>query len=465
MMKNTNEHRWIKESLEKDVFSKYQYRTRKAEIIEKATSIKRVSKKRTYYHYVLSTVALILFSIISVSYMMANQSKPDSTPQAVQKEEISNTQNHNQIMEDKEIPLDPKDEQRNEDSVKDTNKDDKPLKVQRTEEEWKAYFQSIYNSTQESIQKLKLVYQFNNSSSDNSELEITANFEGDDFVVIENIVSEMNEEITTNQTNISTKDEYILLDHLNKIYDQEFFSPISAAEFRKNRPLFNGNPLYQLSKEEFEGYKWTEVEQNMEENWVKFEFIKTDQKIFFYDKGIIKVKYDTGTILERTTYIAEEIDSYFFLKELKINDEVTQLQMDKSIPSDYVSREQAKTQEKRVIVESSWFDKAGETVMKKHPQIQEIHSTGEGDLLFVAIDMKEGTTTAEGQKAGQAFFDQFTAIANASSSFQERSTTIWADGQYGIHINVRIPKDASIYGKELNGQVTWEKKPNSENTN
>jgi hypothetical protein len=455
-MKNIEEQQEIKQSLDEDVFSQYHFKSQKDRIIEKATAFSDIPKRKNYYLYGLSGVAVLLFSIVALSYFFSTDTSydPASPDKHDEQTETENpVVNHNEYLAEPDLPLSP---HKPVDSIPDEEKGE-PAQVQKTEEEWKAYFQNLYQEQQTDIKRMKLIYEYVDSGS-KAILEITSKFEGNHFIERENQKDFENEVMTMDHSYIATDEEYIFLDHLRKIYDRQSI-PETEVEYKKHKTLYGGSPLYHIHEMVFEGYQWTEVEQNIEENWVTFELVKTNPQVFLFERSLIKIEYDSGVVLERKEYNGEEFVSYFKLIELKLNDELPDLLIEKYIPEDYADLQVVKSQQERPQLHEDLFIQAKDNVMKNNEKIQDVNYTGEDGSLHFILYMTVGTTPTEGQEAGQELFEQFTEITKSYEPLQERNTTIWAEGQFTFSIRVEIPETAFLFGEFKDPQIHWEQKP------
>ncbi|WP_113930599.1 hypothetical protein [Bacillus sp. P14.5] len=456
-MKNRDEQKEIRDSLNQDVFSRYQFKSQQDKIMKKATEVSKTTKKEKYYYYGLSGVAVILFSIVALSYILTSNLDQDPSSPADQVEEEAETDqldvNQNDYLSDPDFPLTP--HQRVEPVSDDESTD--PAHVDKTEEEWKAYFHDLYKDQREAVQKLHLKYESSMSLSSKTEVEISSKFEEEGFIIKESQKTYENDALTTDHSYITTNTEIIFLDHQHKTFDQEPAST-TAEEWVKNRPLYTGTPVYHLHDMEFNGYSWTVVDQNLKENWVTLELVKTDPKVFLYERGLIKIEYDSGVVLEKEEYLGEDMLSTFTLKELRKNDGLPELHIDISIPEDYTDRQDLRDQQERGVIDQNLFDQAQDRVIKNNNKIQDIIFTGEDGHLYFVVTMKDGMTSTDGKAAGQEFIKEFTDVANNSESFLKRNTTIWAEGQYDFTIRVEVPATAFLYGTPEDSEIIWESK-------
>ncbi|TYS17688.1 hypothetical protein FZC78_07450 [Rossellomorea vietnamensis] len=460
-MKNRDEQQEIRSSLNQDVFSKYQFKSQQEEIIKRATEVSKAPKKEKYHYYGLSGVAAILFSIVALSYILASgtDKAPASPPD--QEEETDNDQiedTRHEYIADPDFPLTPHkpDVSLSENDKTETGQTETDH-VEKTEEEWKAYFKGLYNEQREEIQKLHLKYESSNSR-DTSEVEITAKFDEKSFIVKSNQTHIENGRVVVDHSYISTNNEYIFLDHQNKTFEHQSSSSETAEEWKRDRPLYTGRPLYHLHDMEFNGYSWTVIEQNLKENWVLIELNKTDPQVFLFERGRIKVQYDSGVILEKKKFDGENFVSTFKLKELRNNDELPDLTIDKSIPEHYTDRKEVEAHHERAKFTETLFAQSEEKVLTNNNKIQDMFFSGEDGHLSFVMRMQEGVSSIEGQEAGEKFIEEITAAANASEPFQQKNTTVWAEGQYDFTIRVELPETEFLYGRLEGSEIVWESK-------
>ncbi|MGD7023415.1 hypothetical protein ACQCVK_12515 [Rossellomorea vietnamensis] len=67
-------------------------------------------------------------------------------------------------------------------------------------------------------------------------------------------------------------------------------------------------------------------------------------------------------------------------------------------------------------------------------------------------------SSIEGQEAGEKFIEEITVAANASEPFQQKNTTVWAEGQYDFTIRVELPETEFLYGRLEGSEIVWESK-------
>ncbi|MGF2618077.1 hypothetical protein FZC84_22590 [Rossellomorea vietnamensis] len=454
-MKNREEQQEIRNSLDRDVFSKYQFKSQHGAIMKKATEVSKTPRKEKYYYFGLSGVAVILFSIVALSYILT--SNPDHAPSSTADQEEAESEqpdvNHHEYIADPDFPLPPHEP----DNSFSENEKAEPDNIEKTEEEWKAYFQTLYNEQRENIKKLHLIYESSSPLSNTAEIEILSKFEEESFIVRENQISFENGKVTLDHSYISTNKEYIFLDHQRNTYNHESTS-VTAEDWIRDRSLYTGSPIYHLHEMAFNGYSWTVIEQNLKENWILFELNKIDPQVFLFQRGRIKVQYDSGVILEEKEFDGENFVSTFKLKKLRKNDDLTELPIDKSIPENYIDMQEYRSQQKQVIISQSVFDLAEDRVMLNNNKIREVMFTGEDGHLHFVLKMDAGTSSTEGKEAGQELVEEFTEAANASESFQKKKTTIWAEGQYDFTIRVEVPATAFLYGTPEDSEIFWESK-------
>ncbi|MGD6968086.1 hypothetical protein ACQCVP_16790 [Rossellomorea vietnamensis] len=459
-MKNRDEQQEIRSSLNQDVFSKYQFKSQQEEIIKRATEVSKAPKKEKYYYYGLSGVAVILFSIVALSYIFTTD--PDHHPISPADQEEAETEqpdvNHHEYIADPDLPLTP----RKPDVSLSENEKTEPGQtetdhVEKTEEEWKAYFKELSNEQREEIQKLHLKYE-SRISGDISEIEITAKFEEESFIERENQTHFENGKAVVDHSYISTNNEYIILDHQNKTFEHQSSSPKTAEEWKRDRRLYTERPIYLFHYEDFKGYSWTVIEQNLKENWILFELEETDPQISFFERGRIKVQYDSGVVLEEKMFDGENYISYFKLIDLRKNDELPELTIDKSIPEHYTDRKEVKAHHERAKFTDTLFAQSEEKVLTNNNKIQDMFFSGEDGHLSFVMRMQEGVSSIEGQEAGEKFIEEITAAANASEPFQQKNTTVWAEGQYDFTIRVELPETEFLYGRLEGSEIVWESK-------
>ncbi|PFA66804.1 hypothetical protein CN378_12970 [Bacillus sp. AFS015802] len=455
-MKSKQEYNKIKSSLDRDVFSKYSFQSQKKEILQKAERTKTSSNVKRYYHLGLTAMALILLSIVTISFIKSNPSEIAPIKQVDQPKEEKPVEPKVVVPEPakKEDEVNEKVQEESEEEKSDVgNEETTPAFVLKSEEEWKEYFRGIYQEKSNDIKKLKLKYQIEEPLENTvSYQEIITDVKENHFIEVVNQKRIENGEIVSDGSAISTNNQHILLDHQRKNFLRESLEAKTFDEWKEYKALYSNHPLYYFSELELKGFEWREIDQNVDENWVVFDLYNRNAT-GLYSRGEIKVEYDSGVILKKTTYNNNQVSSVYTLKELKKNDELSAMSLNTEIPEGYVDRHLI--EQSRVEIEEKSIDLAKEVTMKKHPNIESAYIVGEGFALSEVVVMKKGTTEEEAKAAAEELFNQFTSICNAQPAYKEKNKTVWDEGQYDIQIRVSITQKSSFVGSQENGILKW----------
>ncbi len=465
-MKNKQqEQQEIKNSLEKDIFSKHQFRSRRAEIMQKATEAKATSKKSVYFHYGLTAAAVVLLSVISFSFFDLNDNTNDQLATETHEEEpdqrvvvppvdqipTSKVEDYVKEQEPEEKPVEPEVEEENVDTQWD-----------KTGEEWKKYFQGIYDEESTEINKHYLRYEVESlDTGEITEKEIVATFEGDQFIEKENTKNYKNGELIGNLSYYSMNDKVVIVNHMNKTFQHMKTSSISASEWKKDRGLYNGDPVYHLDETEFKDYEWSFVEKSEKENWVLLKLKGNDARNQVWDEIIAKIDYDTGIVLEKNGYNSGVKVTNIIYKELKLNEELKDLTLTLEVPDNYTNYEEILSELEKMKIKTELIDLATKRLLERFPSVERGTVTGEGHSpLYFVVSMEESTSDSIAKEAGKYFLDEFTRIVNASEEFKKKNKKVWDQGQYQYIVRVDVPKIASFYGRNNDKeQLTWEQKP------
>ncbi|RLQ94795.1 hypothetical protein [Falsibacillus albus] len=424
----------LKEELYAEVFAKMPNESQKRQIINK---IQRKQKKKSFLNnkwlYPVLAVAAIFIAVI-MAYPMLKEQTPNS---AKQTPKPNPNPDHHVILPDKEMPKEHKDEPKQEQKP--------PVKHEKTAEEWKQEFRQIWTSEREPFDKLLIKYnrdRLNYGEHYFHEMQVKSELRnGDIFARVEGY--------NKNVGNI--KDPFGSIIKNDTLYDLNPHAETKTYEVIKlegsakdifNSPEFSSPyPLFPSGADlTSERFKWTVDRYNEKEHWIKISAENTKPKegqSEFADEARFTAEVDTtyGILMDLKMYDEQnQLIDNVNVTELKVNNEVRNLNLDLNIPAGYKNIEEA--MKERVKINDNWVQSAKAKIQKNHPEVNDVTYYGEGGALVFAINFKDNTDLDKEKTIAQEFSDQFTINANASEEYKSRNNTVWGKGQYGLNVMI-----------------------------
>ncbi|MGI8385407.1 hypothetical protein [Robertmurraya sp. P23] len=437
-MERNHEQQKIKDALNNDIFSKHNFKSKKDLIIQKALNSERQKVRSVYFHHVLTAIAILLFSVISISFVYNHWKNQDSGLASNEDEQ--------------EVPYEVEEE-----APTPTESMDDMLKG-RTGQEWRKFFLNLYSKSLPILEFERLNLQYTlQSNEDTQQIEVRID-KGNGFK-LNNTINLQTKEVQEITDIYLNGQEYSKIFHSKKQYETLITSSID--ELVEEERLLNHIPIlfdtvYTLF--ESEDIKWAVQELNESEKWVVLEGLNSQKAEWpITDRSILKINYENGVILERTDYSQQNVVSKMIVSEIEVDGQISKQDFHFDIPEGYHDRN--KQELERVNFEQEWFDLARGNVIGEFTNVENIVYSGEKDYLNFVIIMKPGSNDSDGKIAGDSFFKQITEIANSSQALQAKSLSIWDEGQYDFSIRVDIPNKASLYSVGEPSSISWTTNP------
>ncbi|RLQ94796.1 hypothetical protein [Falsibacillus albus] len=331
-----------------------------------------------------------------------------------------------------------------------------------TADQWKNKFKELWSSPREPFEKLILAYDKDTLAQGHHYL-----FQGEFKSEMKNgqlqAVSEYQhnkEGVMTNPSRLILKDQTLLHLHPNiKKYDKQQVKGMAkqiynSADYFHPVPIFPGN--YALANDNFH---WTVVENNENEHWVKITAKNTepnkapDAPFAYKDHFTATIDTDNGILLDLKMYDDHnQIIESLNVTELKINDEVQNLDMDFTIPSDYMNMEDYWNN--LVEFDDNWFGTAKQAIMKEYPVVEDAFYSGEDGNISFVLSLKDGIDPEKGKAIAKEFMEKVTENANTSEGYQKRGITIWSKNQYTFDVRIDVDQQSyDAYITEHNDQT------------
>lgn len=408
----------LKKEIDEEVFHKYEFKSQKDQILRRITK-KSIKKGTGIKQGLMVMAAIFLVSILSASFMF--QDKEQNTPT-------------------EEVDTPPITEE-NEENVTD-----------KTAEEWVSYFTEMWSVPREPFDKLYLTYssKMNGTTNLKSSYVVNSQYKDGEIIVKSNSVTDygnyqLNDETIIEGSKITT------IFHSGKSF-QTFEGEVSIEKIYYDpiyiEPL---RPKVELLNRE-EG-TWQVDEVNEQEGWVVLSSSYQESgpvNVITYNS--LKIDIEHGIILEAVSKQNNEEVSRLIVEEIKINEEIDKLDLDTSIPDNYVNL--IEKYKHLVKLEESWIT-ATNNFMKEEPLFDHLEMTGEGGYLNFGLYLKENGSEQQVQQLVEKTINYYTDAANNSEAYQSKETTIWGKdlGQYMFDIIIVTPSDGvlSNFKGRMNG--------------
>ena len=450
-MEKMNDHlKDLKQQLDKQVYSKHHYQSQKEQIIQRIKTHHNIPEKpKRFVHTIAVIAAVLLFSIISVSYMMQDN---HNTPAQVDDHPLKPTAppekqpipEQKEDMDEKEVITPPEEE--------------------KTAEEWIAHFYKGWKNLELPYQKIQLTYRSNWYEMESVKKTYDIKFEYRDGKFISRSDSFIEREQWSDHFEVIIDgDELIRVYHNSKTYenidvgsDIEYDDP-ETDTLNRLAPLF---PLNEFGSLFAEAYTWNVEEVNEAAGWVKLQAnVNPQYHDYTRTKAKIKIDQDTGVILELITYAGEKVYEELFVDKFLVDDEAEFINVDTTVPSNY--NDLKKIRNERVKLDDKWEIETNK-IIKEDPQVGEegFSITGEDNHLTLLLRIKEGTSEQRAKELAQKVVNVYTEHANSSSELKQKGISIWDH----YHMNILIfaeHQNIHTYGGDIT-QNTQNGEPNIE---
>ncbi|WP_010677058.1 hypothetical protein [Bacillus timonensis] len=425
----------IKEQLDKHVFSNHEYQSQKEQIINRIK--KKPKKPKKLLHTIAAVAAVLLFSIISVPYILQGDS---NTP-------AQNNENPPELHT-------PNEQQPIVDEKKEQNTEEEPTPPQqeKTGDEWISQFKERWNSTQQPYQKLQLAYtsNFYDRVTLKKTFEVSMGYKNGELIYVSDAMIERPQGKQHLET-IINGNQLTLVDHDVKNFENIELAG-TAIEIYNDPTIVNLEPLSPLTTYDSlftEAYSWEVEEVDEIAGWVRLHAtLNPRYQDYTRTKANIKIDLDTGIILELTTHAGEKVFEELFVDKIFINDEVDSPNLDTTIPSGYVNLN--KVRNERVKIDSKWEAETNRE-LKKEPQISRegFFVSGEDAFISFILKLKEGTSEQKAKELAQRLVNVYTEKANSSTELKQRGVSIWDQYTFNIFVIIEPSQDEPTYNGEI----------------